>query len=275
VTIPKRSPRTRPISEILSRFSRAADHRLWSRKTGYFRARRRRRLLDLRRLRRVQRHLDGLGARRRHRRVDLGGRARLGRRHRRHRRNFAQLNAFAAVNLAPRIAGTLEGVVTDAASGAGVAGARVRAVREDVGAERIATTRPRALCGQRLFLRIFRRPPATTTQNLALSSASGQVSSTTVQPISGATVAILNTPIAPVTTDASGYDTSPNVPAGSYATRASAGRCTDPAGLRSTSTATPFKTSRFPRASMNSDIAASSIRASVTSRDSTDRVGRR
>jgi subtilisin family serine protease len=70
----------------------------------------------------------------------------------------------------------------------------------------------------------------TTTQDFALQPApshtvSGTVSDTGGNPLANATVQILNTPIPPATTDASGHYSIPAVPEGTYDARASQGRC--------------------------------------------------
>lgn len=166
------------------------------------------------------------------------------------------LNAIAAVNFAPRIAGSVEGVVSDAASGLGLAGVTVRATRDDDGNERSAITDANGY--YQLTLAIDPAPgpesftlraqtfgygpgvatgvqiyqDTTTTQNIALAivprhTVSGYVRSASGTPLAGATVTILNAPIAPVVSNASGYYAISNVPEGSYSASATAGRCSD------------------------------------------------
>jgi N-acetylneuraminic acid mutarotase len=72
----------------------------------------------------------------------------------------------------------------------------------------------------------------TTTQNFALElapshSLSGTVSDASSNPLAGATVTILGTPIPPETTDANGHYSFASVPDGAYDVRAQAGRCNE------------------------------------------------
>lgn len=164
------------------------------------------------------------------------------------------LNAIAAVNFAPRIAGTVEGVVTDSSSGLGLAGVTVRATRDDDGNERSTVTDAGGY--YQLTLAIDPAPgpesftlraqtfgygssvvsgvqiyqDTTTTQNIALAivprhTVSGYVRSESGSPVAGATVTIANVPIAPVQSDASGFYAIAGVPEGSYSVSAAAGRC--------------------------------------------------
>jgi subtilisin family serine protease len=166
-----------------------------------------------------------------------------------------RLDVFQAVSISPRNAGTLHGLVTDSATGLGVGGAEVTAVRSDDGLTRRGFT---AGDGSYQFFLPVDPPPgpelfdltvsafgylptsingvsitenSTTTQDVVLVSAprytiSGRITDFNGQPIPNTTVALLATPIAPALTDANGNYSIPNVPEGSYQLQASAGRCT-------------------------------------------------
>jgi subtilisin family serine protease len=156
-----------------------------------------------------------------------------------------KLNAFAAVDQSPRgPTGTLTGTVTNAASGAPIAGARV-----DVTGPSNRTVLTGADGTYRITLPVgdytvavsafgFNNGTAsvtitegqTTTQDFALDPASsftvsGVVSDSDGNPVANATVVIQGTPIPPATTGADGAYSFSNVPAGSYTVAASAGAC--------------------------------------------------
>ena len=160
-----------------------------------------------------------------------------------------RLDAFAAVNASPRgPTGNLTGTVTNANTGVGIGGATVQAVGPMT---RTVTTRPDGTYGPLLlsvghydvtataFGYISQTMPAditqdtTTTLNFALTPAlahqvSGHVRDTAANPIAGAHVTILGTPIPPATTDAAGFYNFASVPEGTYDARAESGRCSAP-----------------------------------------------
>lgn len=155
-----------------------------------------------------------------------------------------KLDAFAAVQQAPRgPVGTLTGTVSDAATGAPLAGAQV-AIAGPV--DRTATT---AADGSYRFTLPtgshtvtasafgFGTGTATatvaegetTTQDIALTPAPSDTLSGTVTsaagPVADATVTITGTPIASVTTDADGHYSFASVPDGTYTVTVTAGGC--------------------------------------------------
>lgn len=160
-----------------------------------------------------------------------------------------RLDAFAAVNAAPRgPTGTLSGTVTNAGSGAAISGATITVTG---GTNRTTTTNASGQYSLTLpvgsysvsasmFGFVTQTAPsvtvnngATTTQNFAMPAApsftlSGVVRDGSAQPVANATVTILNTPFAPVTTNASGAYSFASVPAGTYSVQATGGRCFTP-----------------------------------------------
>ena len=159
-----------------------------------------------------------------------------------------RLDALAAVSASPAQAGTLTGTVTNAANGNPIAGATIHAVGP---ADRTTTT---DAAGQYSFViaigtydvtasefgfvtqtasGVVVTEGATTTQNFALAQVpthqvSGHVRDSDGNPLANGTVEILDTPIPPATTDASGFYSFASVPEGTYDLRAEAGRCNDP-----------------------------------------------
>jgi subtilisin family serine protease len=160
-----------------------------------------------------------------------------------------RLDAFAAVERAPRgPTGTLTGTVTDADTGAAIAGATVEVAGPTV---RSTTTSSAGRYSLRLPVGLYDvtvhsfgyrsqtaagvavSQDATTVRDFALAAAPAHAVSGTVRteagaPVANATVTILGTPIPPATTDAAGAYTFASVPEGSYDVRAEAGRCTAP-----------------------------------------------
>ncbi|HEU5474994.1 MAG TPA: carboxypeptidase regulatory-like domain-containing protein [Actinophytocola sp.] len=158
-----------------------------------------------------------------------------------------KLNAFAAVEQSPRgPTGTLTGTVTDAGTGAPIAGANVqitgpRNVSLLTGADgRYSSTLP--VGSYSVTASTFGFGSATgsatltegqtTTLDLALSRVSNGTVSGVVRDSAGAVVAnalveVLGTPIAPVRTGADGTYSFANVPVGTYQAKASAGGCYD------------------------------------------------
>jgi subtilisin family serine protease len=157
-----------------------------------------------------------------------------------------RLDAFAAVDLAPRgPTGFLEGLVTDAFASP-IPGATVQAVGP---VTRTTTTDVAGQYNMRLPVGTYdatasffgflpRTEPVDvitdtiTIRDFALSLApshavSGFVRDSTDNPIANATVTILNTPIPPALTDANGFYSFASVPEGTYDVRAEAGRCND------------------------------------------------
>jgi subtilisin family serine protease len=160
-----------------------------------------------------------------------------------------KLDAFAAVDASPtQPTGTLTGTVTAAGSGNPIAGAKVRAVgpvtRETftdaagtynltlvVGAYDVTASAFGYL--SQTANGVVITDGGTTTQNFALAAApshtvSGHVRDQFNAPIANATVQILDTPISPATTDASGFYSFANVPEGTYDVHAEAGGCNEP-----------------------------------------------
>jgi subtilisin family serine protease len=160
-----------------------------------------------------------------------------------------RLDAFVTVEEAPRgPSGVLAGVVTDVSSGQPIPGASVRAQ----GGERDRVSRANASGAFRMVLGVGTYTVSatafgylesastsaeisegvTTTQDFALALAptfpvTGTVTDEEGTPIAGAKVTLLSTPIAPVTTDASGAYGFADVPAGSYDVQVEAGTCLD------------------------------------------------
>jgi hypothetical protein len=159
-----------------------------------------------------------------------------------------RLDAFAAVDQSPRGAtGTLQGTVTDGSSGGVVAGATV----EISGATgRMTTTDAVGNYSLRLPVGTYTvsarsfgyetqtatgvvvSDAATTVRSFALAPApsdvvSGHVVDQTGAPVANATVTILETPLAAVSSDAAGFYSFASVPDGTYQAKATAGRCTD------------------------------------------------
>ncbi|HEV8627572.1 MAG TPA: carboxypeptidase regulatory-like domain-containing protein, partial [Acidimicrobiia bacterium] len=156
-----------------------------------------------------------------------------------------RLDAFAAVNQAPRIAGTLTGTVTDQSTGNPIQGASVRAVGPtdrttftgadgtyrivlQVGSYDVTASHFGHLSETATGVVI--NQDQTTTQNFALTpapshSVSGHVRDDSSNPLAGATVTIQGTPIPPATTDASGAYSFASVPEGTYDVTAEAGGC--------------------------------------------------
>ena len=159
-----------------------------------------------------------------------------------------RLDAFAAVDQAPRgPTGTLQGTVTDASSNP-IAGASVHAVGPS---DRLTTTDAAGHYSFQLPVGSYNvsvsafgyltqtangvavNDGQTTTQNFTMPAApahsvSGHVRDGFLQPIANATVTIQGTPIAPATTDANGFYSFASVPEGSYSVQATAGRCNTP-----------------------------------------------
>jgi hypothetical protein len=159
------------------------------------------------------------------------------------------LDAFAAVERSPRgPTGTLTGVVTNADTGAPVAGARVSfsgptdrrtitgadgsyTMRLPVGDYAVEAT---AFGYDTATASATVTEDATTTVNLALSpvpshTVSGQVVDDDGSPVSGVTITVVGTPVAPVITGADGRYSIPDVPEGEYEISADAGGCLAPA----------------------------------------------
>jgi Subtilase family/Malectin domain/Carboxypeptidase regulatory-like domain len=157
-----------------------------------------------------------------------------------------RLDAFAAVDQAPRgPTGTLTGTVTDEATGAPLEGAAVRAVGESdrttfsgpdgtysivlpVGTYEVTASRFGYLSETAGGVTVTEG--ATTTQDLALAPApahqvSGHVHDGEGNPLAGATVTILGTPIPPATTDADGRYSFASVPEGTYEVTARLNGC--------------------------------------------------
>jgi len=142
--------------------------------------------------------------------------------------------------------GTLEGTVTDSSNSNPIAGATVTV--QPLGAS--TTTGPDGHYSMLLPIGDYQvtahafgyddlTQPGTVTDggdtvlDFALNPApsgslSGTVTDTSSNPIEGATVTILGTPIAPVTTDATGHYSFASVPNGTYNVKAQAGNCDVP-----------------------------------------------
>ena len=156
-----------------------------------------------------------------------------------------RLDAFAAVDQAPRgPTGTLQGTVTNS-SNAPIAGVSVHAVGPS---DRLTTTDAAGHYSFQLPIGAYNVTASsfgyasqtasgltvgdgqTTTHDFTLAAApshsvSGYVRDTFSQPIANATVTIQGTPIAPATTDANGFYSFASVPDGTYTVQATAGRC--------------------------------------------------
>ncbi|HEY0640739.1 MAG TPA: S8 family serine peptidase [Pseudonocardiaceae bacterium] len=159
-----------------------------------------------------------------------------------------KLDAFAAVTQSPRgPVGTLTGTVTNASTGAPVAGAAVRVtggVTRDLTTDatgRYTTVLPvgsytvtaSAFGFGGGTATVTVTEGATTTRDFALTPAAahpvtGRVLDTAGNALANATVTIGGTPIPPATTDASGAYSFASVPAGSYQVTAAAGLCATP-----------------------------------------------
>ena len=159
-----------------------------------------------------------------------------------------RLDAFAAVEQSPRGAiGSMSGTVTDAATGQPIADVTVRAsgpitrvVSTDAAGHYSFPTLSTGSYQVTASKFGYATGTATVTvtdggsavQDFALTPApthavSGHVLTTTGSPIAHATVTIVNTPIAPATTDAAGAYSFPSVPEGDYDIQAVSGRCTN------------------------------------------------
>jgi subtilisin family serine protease len=159
-----------------------------------------------------------------------------------------RLDAFTAVQNSPHGAsGTLTGTVTDAATGQPIAGAAIHltgpnerstATGGDGSWSLVLTAGTYDLTVSHFGFAtgttsVEVTDGGTTTQDLALTplepaTVSGHVRDDRGAPLAHATVTVLNTPLPPVTTDASGAYTIPDVPVGSYTVEAEAGRCLVP-----------------------------------------------
>ncbi|MGH2657205.1 MAG: carboxypeptidase regulatory-like domain-containing protein [Actinomycetota bacterium] len=160
-----------------------------------------------------------------------------------------KLDALAAVENAPiGPVGSVEGTVTDAATGSPIEGARVEAVGPitrtvmtdatghysfpvlSVGSYEVTASKFGYL-SQTATVQV--NEAETTTQDFALQPApshtvSGHVRDTDGEAVANGTVTILGTPIPPATTDADGFYSFDSVPEGTYDVRAESGRCFDP-----------------------------------------------
>lgn len=163
-----------------------------------------------------------------------------------------RLDAFAAVDLAPRgPTGTLQGQVTAADSGAPLAAATVEAIGPT---ERTSSTNDSGEYNMRLPAGTYEITTGAfgylsqtasgieiiddgiTTHNVTLDQApsysvSGVVYDDNGSPVANATVSIPDTPIPPVTTNASGNYSFASVPEGEYEIQAKAGECNLPQTL--------------------------------------------
>jgi subtilisin family serine protease len=160
-----------------------------------------------------------------------------------------RLDAFLAVDQSPRgPTGSLQGTVFDAATSQPVADATVqvagpsnRTTRTDttgfyqlllpVGSYDVTVSKFAYLT--QTATGVVVSEGAVTVQDFALVpapaySVSGYILDDQGNPVANATVTVLNTPIAPATTDASGFYLFSGVPEGTYEVRAEAGRCNDP-----------------------------------------------
>ena len=196
-----------------------------------------------------------------------------------------KLNAFAAVEQSPRgPVGTLNGTVTNASTGAPLAGAQVNVTGP---VNRSATTGAggtfqftlpvgnysitvSAFGFDNSSATVSITEGQTTTQDFPLTPApsgtlSGTVSSAT-GPVANATVTITGTPIPPTTTNANGQYSFASVPNGTYTMTVTAGGCFGAAA----STATPRRTSRC-----RSAVTTGSATPASSSRPATCRATRR
>ncbi|HEX6292175.1 MAG TPA: carboxypeptidase regulatory-like domain-containing protein [Herpetosiphonaceae bacterium] len=159
-----------------------------------------------------------------------------------------RLDAFAAVDLSPRgPMGMLQGTVVDASTQAPIVGASVQMSGP---ASRHTTTDANGFYSMRLPVGVYDvsiaafgylpqtvsgvsiSQDATTTQNFALTSAprytvSGYVRDFHNAPVANTTLTILGVPIPPATTDADGFYSFANVPAGTYDVQAVGQGCND------------------------------------------------
>jgi subtilisin family serine protease len=156
-----------------------------------------------------------------------------------------------AVRYIPPPMGWLEGTVTDASTSAPVAGATIelagpisRSTFTDengfyqallMSGDYTVTATAFAYEGQ-TATGVVIREGETTVQDIALApiprhTVSGFVLDEAGAPLQSARVTILDTPLPPAVTDASGYYSFAGVPEGSYTLRAEAGRCNDPLEL--------------------------------------------
>ena len=160
-----------------------------------------------------------------------------------------KLDAYAAVTAAPRgPSGTLAGQVTET-GGTPISGARVEVTGGPTSRWTLTDTSgnysmPLAVGTYSATASAFGKVPqtyngvsitngTTTTRNFSLAAApnhniSGVVRDAGGNPIANATVTILDTPIAPATTNGLGQYSFSSVPDGPYNLRAQAGRCTSP-----------------------------------------------
>ncbi|WP_436499822.1 S8 family serine peptidase [Actinokineospora sp. HUAS TT18] len=162
-----------------------------------------------------------------------------------------KLDVLAAVDNSPRgPMGTMSGTVTNAATGAPIAGAKVFADGER---DRTVTTNAAGrytsaipVGDYSLTVSAFGFAATTavitvtegqeTTRDAALTPARrhtlrGVVRGSDGSPVTGSTVAVANTPLAPVVTGADGAYAVPNIPEGQYRINASAGSCNHPLDL--------------------------------------------
>ena len=159
------------------------------------------------------------------------------------------LDAFLAVDQSPRgPTGTLEGYVTNEASGDPISNALIvasgpaeRMTRTDASGQYhllLPTGTYEVIVrafgyGEQTVNDIVIEEDTTTTQDFALMpaprySVSGYVRDNAGEAIANATVTILDTPMLPTTTDAEGFYSFANVPMGEYEMRAEAGACNNP-----------------------------------------------
>jgi hypothetical protein len=158
-----------------------------------------------------------------------------------------RLDAFAAVSASPRgPTGTLNGTVTNASNGSPIAGASVHAtgpfdrttITDASGNYSMTLPVGNYSVSAGFFGFLTQTASVTitegqaTTHNFPLQPApshavSGHVRDSGGNALANAKVEILNTPIAPATTDANGAYSFPSVPEGTYDVRASQGRCFD------------------------------------------------
>src|SRR5712692_10355461 len=157
-----------------------------------------------------------------------------------------RVGAFRFPSCTPAPHGTLTGTVTNASNGTPIPGAAVQAgvfstITNGSGVYTFASlpvgsydvTASAFGFASQTAPGVVITDGTTTIQNFALAAApsftvSGNVRDGTGNPIAGATVTILATPIPPAVTDATGFYSFPSVPQGTYSMRATAGRCNDP-----------------------------------------------
>lgn len=160
-----------------------------------------------------------------------------------------RLDAYAAVELSPRgPVGTLIGRITNSSDGSAVPGATVRAAgvttrtSSSNGTGNYSMTLPIGAYDvtisafgftSRTFSAVSITEDDTTRRNAALLPApryqlSGYVRDAAGAPLANATVRISNTPLAPATTNATGYYSFASVPQGEYAVVVDANRCLIP-----------------------------------------------